>query len=100
MADIVTAPTTVKANSVNSAPVRPPWKPIGTYTAISTTVMAMIGLARSRAALIAASRGRMPSSRCRLTLSTTMMASSTTRPMASTSASKRQQVDGETQAPA
>ena len=30
MAETVTAPTKVKANSVNSAPVRPPWKPIGT----------------------------------------------------------------------
>ena len=30
MAETVTAPTSVKANSVNSAPVRPPWKPIGT----------------------------------------------------------------------
>ena len=29
-ADTVTAPTSVKANSVNSAPVRPFWKPIGT----------------------------------------------------------------------
>ena len=30
MAETVTAPTRVKANSVNSAPVSPPWKPIGT----------------------------------------------------------------------
>ena len=30
IAEMVTAPTSVKANSVNSAPVRPPWKPIGT----------------------------------------------------------------------
>ncbi len=30
MPDTVTAPASVKANSVNSAPVRPPWKPIGT----------------------------------------------------------------------
>ena len=50
--------------------------------------MAMIGLANSRAALIAASRGVMPASKCRLTLSTTMIASSTTKPMASTKASK------------
>ena len=27
--EIVTAPTSVNANSVNSAPVSPPWKPIG-----------------------------------------------------------------------
>jgi hypothetical protein len=30
IAEMVTAPTRVKANSVNSAPVRPRWKPIGT----------------------------------------------------------------------
>jgi len=30
MADTVTAPTSVNANSVNSAPVSPPCKPIGT----------------------------------------------------------------------
>ncbi|OIQ64360.1 hypothetical protein GALL_540890 [mine drainage metagenome] len=30
MADIVTVPTRVKANSVNSAPVSPPMKPMGT----------------------------------------------------------------------
>jgi len=29
-AETVTAPASVKANSVNSAPVRPPMKPIGT----------------------------------------------------------------------
>ena len=29
-AEMVTAPTRVKANSVNSAPVNPLWKPIGT----------------------------------------------------------------------
>ena len=49
--------------------------------------MAMIGPASSRAAWIAAGSGVMPSSRWRLTFSTTMMASSTTRPIASTSAS-------------
>ena len=30
IAETVTAPTSVNANSVNSAPVRPFWKPIGT----------------------------------------------------------------------
>jgi hypothetical protein len=29
-AETVTAPTSVKANSVKSAPVRPPWNPMGT----------------------------------------------------------------------
>ena len=50
--------------------------------------MAMMGLASSRAAFIAAATGGVPSSRCRFTFSTTMMASSTTKPIASTSASK------------
>ncbi len=86
-ADTTTAPTSVKANSVNSAPVSPPRKPIGTYTATSTTAIAMMGLANSRAARIAACAGFMPSSMWRLTFSTTMMASSTTRPIARTSAS-------------
>jgi len=73
---------------VNSAPVSPFWKPIGTYTATSTTVIARIGPPSSRAASIEASNGLLPSSfMCRSTFSTTMMASSTTRPMASTSAS-------------
>ncbi len=48
-ADTATAPASVNANSENSAPVRPPWKPMGTYTAISTTEIAMIGPANSRA---------------------------------------------------
>ena len=87
MADTVTAPASVKANSVNSAPVRPLWKPIGTKTAISTTVMAMIGPPSSRAAVLAACSGFMPSRRWRLTFSTTRIASSTTSPIASTSAS-------------
>ncbi len=59
MPETVTAPASVKANSVNSAPVRPPWKPIGTYTAISTTVIAMIGPPSSRAAISAASQRRL-----------------------------------------
>ena len=86
-ADTVTAPTRVTANSVKSAPVSPVRKMIGRYTATSTIVIAMMGLASSRAARIAACTGFMPSSRWRLTFSTTMMASSTTRPIASTRAS-------------
>ena len=49
--------------------------------------MAMIGPPSSRAAWMAAGNGFIPSSRWRFTFSTTMMASSTTRPIASTSAS-------------
>ena len=84
---MTTVPTRVKANSVNSAPVNPPMKPMGTYTATSMMVIAMMGLASSRAARKAASIRDMPFSRWRLSFSTTMMASSTTRPMASTIAS-------------
>ena len=88
-AETVMAAASVKANSVNSAPVSPPWKPIGTYTATSTTVIARIGPPSSRAASSAACSGVLPSSfMCRSTFSTTMMASSTTSPMASTSASR------------
>jgi len=45
------------------APVSPVRNTIGRYTATSTTVIAMMGLASSRAARIAALRGFMPSSR-------------------------------------
>ena len=86
--DSSTEPARVKANSVNSTPVRPPWKPIGRYTATSVVVIATTGQASSRAPLIAASWGDMPSSICRWMFSSTMMASSTTMPIASTIASR------------
>ena len=41
--ETTTAPARVKANSLNSAPVRPDTKPIGANTAASVMVMAMIG---------------------------------------------------------
>ena len=85
--ETMTAPASVKANSRKSAPVRPPWKPIGAYTAASVIVMAMIGPRSSRAALIAASNGFSPSWRWRSTFSTMTMASSTTRPTERTIAS-------------
>ncbi len=87
-AETVTEAARVNANSTNSAPVSPPWKPMGTKTASSTTVMATMGPASSRAARLAAATAGTPPSRWRLTFSTTMMASSTTRPMASTRASR------------
>ena len=77
----------MKANSRNSEPVRPPRKPIGAYTAASVMVMEMTGPTISRAPCIAACTGGLPSSRCRWMFSTTTMASSTTRPIASTIAS-------------
>ena len=60
---------------------------MGRYTAIRVVVMATTGHASSRAPRIAASFGVMPSSICRCTFSSTMIASSTTMPMASTIAS-------------
>src|SRR5258708_278661 len=47
IAEIPTAPAKVKANSVNNAPVKPPIKPMGTYTAINTTEIAKMGPANS-----------------------------------------------------
>ncbi len=73
---------------MNSTPVRPPWKPIGTYTAIKVVVIATTGHASSRAPRMAASCGLMPSSMWRWMFSSTMIASSTTMPIASTIASK------------
>ena len=58
-----TAPASVNANSRNNAPVRPPWMPIGAYTAASVMVIAMIGPTSSRAATIAAWSGVRPSRR-------------------------------------
>ena len=87
MPDRNTAPASVNANSVNSTPVRPPWKPIGRYTAISVVVIATTGQASSRAPRIEASNGDMPSSMWRWMFSSTMIASSTTMPIASTIAS-------------
>ena len=72
---------------MNSEPVSPPISPMGAYTAASVMVMAITGPATSRAPISAARTGDLPSSICRCTFSTTTMASSTTRPMASTMAS-------------
>ena len=85
--ETITEPASVKANSRNSEPVRPPRKPIGAYTAASVMVMEMTGPTISRAPCIAACTGGLPSSRCRWMFSTTTMASSTTSPIASTIAS-------------
>jgi hypothetical protein len=82
-----TAPASVNANSRNSAPVRPPWMPIGTYTAANVMVMAMTGPTSSRAPISAAWYGVRPSRMWRSTFSTTTIASSTTRPTDSTIAS-------------
>lgn len=49
MPDTITEPASVKANSRNSAPVRPPRKPIGAYTAASVMVIEITGPTISRA---------------------------------------------------
>ena len=85
--DTITAPASVNANSRNSAPVRPPWMPIGAYTAASVMVIAMIGPTSSRAASMAARPGGLPACRWRSMFSTITIASSTTRPTESTIAS-------------
>ena len=87
MPEMMTAPASVTANSRNSAPVRPPVKPSGASTAASVSVMATTGPVISRMPTIAACIGDRPSSMWRWMFSTTTMASSTTRPIASTMAS-------------
>jgi len=82
-----TAPASVSANSRNSAPVSPPCRPIGAYTAASVIVIAITGPISSRAPSSAACILDMPLRRWRSTFSTTTMASSTTRPTESTMAS-------------
>ena len=86
--DTSTAPARVRANSLNRAPVSPPIKAMGAYTAARVRVMAMTGRATSRAPSSAACIGEAPSSICRCTFSTTTIASSTTSPMAITMASR------------
>src|SRR5690554_7749269 len=63
MPEITTVPARVNANSVNREPTRPPIKPIGAYTATSVVVIAMIGMAISRAPFRAASKRDSPCSR-------------------------------------
>ncbi len=87
MPEMITAPARVKANSRKSAPVSPPVKPSGASTAASVSVMATTGPVISFMPMIAASIGVRPSSMWRWMFSTTTIASSTTRPMASTIAS-------------
>ena len=60
----------------------------GTNTAISTAVVAMIGPVTSSIPALAPSSGVLPPSICRLTFSTTTIASSTTSPTASTMPSR------------
>jgi hypothetical protein len=85
--DTITAPASVNANSLNSRPVRPGVNASGANTAASVSVIATTAKLISCAPLSAAWNGSSPSSMWRKMFSSTTIASSTTSPMASTSAS-------------
>jgi hypothetical protein len=77
----------VKPNSLNRRPRSPGRNEIGTKTAASVSVVAMTAKPISRPPLTAATSGGSPISAWRCTFSSTTIASSTTRPIASTSPS-------------
>ena len=83
------ATATVTANCRNNSPEMPGMNATGTNTDSSTRVIPMIGAVISLMACLVALAGESSgcSSITRSTFSTTTMASSTTMPMASTSAS-------------
>ena len=89
IAEISIETDTATANWRNSSPLIPGMNATGTNTDSSTSVIAMIGAVISRMALLVACLGVRcgSSSMIRSTFSITTIASSTTMPMASTSAS-------------
>ncbi len=93
--EIVTENARTKPNSENRLPTMPGMNEIGTNTATSVAVVASTAKTISRVPRTAAARAPAPKARCRVMFSTTMMASSTTRPVAMTSAQQRQDVDRE-----
>ena len=87
--EITTETEMVTANCEYSRPVMPGMKIVGTNTASRTSVVAITGVVICVIAFSVASLADSPSSAMmRSTFSTTMMASSTTMPMASTSAKR------------
>ena len=80
--------TRVTVNSMKKAPIIPGANRIGMNTAISDSVIETMVKAISLAPSSAASSRFMPASRWRMMFSITTMASSTTKPMAITSASR------------
>ena len=90
IAEMIIAVDTATANWRKSWPLTPGMKATGTNTESSTSVMAMIGAVISAIAFLVASGMERSgsSSITRSTFSMTTMASSTTMPMASTSASR------------
>ena len=89
IAEMIIETETATANCRNSSPEMPGMNATGTNTDSSTSVMAMIGAVISFIARRAASAGEIvwSFSSCASTASTTTIASSTTMPIASTSAS-------------
>ena len=81
-----TAMESTTANSRKSRPMMPPIRRMGMNTATSEMLIDRTVKPISRAPVIAASSGGMPCSRWRMTFSTTTMASSTTKPVATVSA--------------
>ena len=84
--EISTAADSVTANSRNSRPVCPPMNSRGMNTATSDRLMESTVKPTSRAPSSAALKRSMPASMCRLVFSSTTMASSTTKPVATVSA--------------
>ena len=85
--EIATESASVMPNSRKSAPVWPGRNDSGTKTAARVAVVATTAKNTWRVPSTAAARGPMPWARRRTMFSSTTMASSTTRPVASTSAS-------------
>jgi len=76
----------VTANSWNSRPTMPPMNSTGRNTATSDRLIDSTVKPTSRAPLSAAASGVRPSSTWRMMFSSTTMASSTTKPVATISA--------------
>ena len=84
--EIITATDSVTANSRNMRPTCPPMNSSGMNTATSETLMVSTVKPTSRAPSSAAWRRAAPCSRWRVMFSSTTMASSTTKPVATVSA--------------
>ncbi|CAM5636322.1 hypothetical protein RLIN73S_06225 [Rhodanobacter lindaniclasticus] len=87
-ADTTIAATRVIANSCMNMPATPPANSSGMNTATSEAVIETMVKPISRAPVSVACLRSMPSSMCRMMFSITTMASSTTKPIAITSASR------------
>ncbi len=88
MPDNITHSARVAPNWKNSLPVNPFTKPMGAYTAARVIVMATIAKTISLVPTMAAGMACNPVCICRWQFSSTTIASSTTRPIARTIASK------------